>query len=88
MWLMLQQSKPDDYVLATGESRSVGELCQTAYGMMGLDWEEFVEVDKSLYRPTEVEHLRGDPSKAQSIGWRRKWSFQHMIGDMVAAASE
>jgi GDPmannose 4,6-dehydratase len=83
MWLMLQQDKPDDYVLATGESRTVRELCEIAYGMVGLDWKEYVEVDPSLFRPTEVEHLRGNPSKAQSIGWRRKHSFHSMIGEMV-----
>lgn len=86
MWLMLQQPKPDDYVLATGEARSVRQLCQLAYAKVGLDWREFVSVDAKLFRPTEVERLLGDPSKAESIGWKRRWTFDAMIGEMIDSA--
>ena len=87
MWLMLQQPKPDDYVLATGESRSVAELCRVAYGAKGLEWRDYVETDRKLFRPTEVEHLCGDPRKAEAIGWKRKWTFEAMIWEMVNAAA-
>lgn len=87
MWLMMQQDKPDDYVLATGEAYSVMDLCRIAYGMVGLDWQDYVDTDPSLFRPTEVEYLLGDPSKAESIGWRRKHNFHSLIAEMVNAAS-
>jgi GDPmannose 4,6-dehydratase len=86
MWLMLQQPTPSDYVLATGKAYSVEDLCDTAYGLAGLDWREFVDVDPKLFRPTEVENLRGDPSKAEAIGWRRKHTFQTLIAEMMNAA--
>lgn len=87
MWLMMQQPQPDDYVLATGEAHSVRELCDVAYGMVGLDWRDFVRVDEKLFRPLEVEHLLGDPRKAESIGWKRNHTFQSLIQEMVNAAS-
>lgn len=87
MWLMMQQPKADDYVLATGETRTVAELCEAAYRVVGLDWKEYVTTDDKFLRPLEVEHLRGDPSKAQRIGWQRKWCFEAMIFEMVNAAS-
>lgn len=87
MWLMMQQPKPDDYVLATGKAHSVSELCEIAYGMVGLDWKKYVTVDESLKRPVEVEHLLGDPRKAEAIGWKRRHSFHSMIAEMVNAAS-
>jgi GDPmannose 4,6-dehydratase len=87
MWLMMQQDNPDDYVLATGEAHSVKELCEIAYGMMGLDWRKYVEIDPSLFRPTDVEHLLGDPRKAEGIGWRRRHSFRSLIAEMVNAAT-
>jgi GDPmannose 4,6-dehydratase len=64
MWLMLQQDNPDDYVVATGESHTVREFAELAFEHAGLDWAEYVEVDPGYYRPSEVDHLRGDPSKA------------------------
>src|SRR5947208_2068092 len=64
MWLMLQQPQPDDYVIATGESHTVRELVDVAFGTLNLDWKKHVEIDKRYLRPTEVDHLRGDPSKA------------------------
>lgn len=87
MWLMMQQPKPDDYVLATGESHSVQELCEIAYRMVGMDWREQVEIDRNLFRPTDVDHLLGDPRKAESIGWKRNYSFRRLVAEMVHAAS-
>ena len=88
MWLMMQQPFADDYVLATGETRSVYELCEVAYGMVGKHYLDYVEVDTTLFRPTEVEHLCGNPKKAEAIGWRRKHSFYSLVGEMIAAASK
>ena len=64
MWLMLQQDKPDDYVVATGETHSVRELLDVAFGALGLDWKKYVEIDPRYFRPTEVDHLLGDAAKA------------------------
>jgi GDPmannose 4,6-dehydratase len=84
MWLMLQQDKPDDYVIATGEQWSVRQLAEIAFGMVGLDWQDYVEVDQAYFRPAEVPDLCGDPSKArQELGWRPKISFREMIGEML-----
>ena len=70
MWLMLQQPKPDDYVIATGVSHSVRDLVQTAFGHVGLDWEKHVRLDPALIRPAEVDHLIGDASKARKeLNW-------------------
>jgi len=87
MWLMMQQPGPDDYVLATGESRSVKDLLNAAFGCVGLHWGNYVVPDRALYRPTEVEHLKGNPAKAEALGWTRKWTFQTMIEEMVDAAA-
>jgi len=65
MWLMLQQADPDDYVIATGEMHTVRELCEVAFGLVGLDWEQYVRVDPRYFRPTEVETLLGDATKAR-----------------------
>src|SRR6186997_759332 len=71
MWLMLQQEQPDDYVIATGESHSVRELVEVAFGHAGLDWRTHVKLDPKLIRPAEVEHLVGDSAKAhRQLGWR------------------
>lgn len=84
MWLMLQQPKPDDYVIATGETHSVRELVQVAFAHVGLDWEKFVKVDRDLLRPAEVDLLVGDPSKAKKeLGWKPTVDFQQMIRMMV-----
>jgi GDPmannose 4,6-dehydratase len=84
MWLMLQQDEPRDYVIGTGESHSVREFCEAAFGYVGLDWEPFVAVDPAYYRPTEVENLHSDPSKAMAeLGWKPKTSFRELVEEMV-----
>jgi GDPmannose 4,6-dehydratase len=84
MWQMLQQAKPDDFVIATGETHSVRELLEIAFGRVGLDWQKHVEIDARQIRPTEVDLLLGDPSKAKRIlGWTPKVSFRELIERMV-----
>ncbi|GAB4130175.1 MAG: GDP-mannose 4,6-dehydratase [Thermogutta sp.] len=84
MWMMLQQEKPDDYVVATGEKHSVRELVETAFAYVGLDWRKHVEIDPRLIRPAEVCTLRGDASKARRIlGWQPEVSFTNLIHMMV-----
>jgi GDPmannose 4,6-dehydratase len=86
MWLMLQQDTADDYVVATGETHSVRELCQLAFAAAGLDWEQHVIVDERFLRPAEVDLLVGDPSKAeQRLGWRREVDFPALVAMMVEA---
>jgi GDPmannose 4,6-dehydratase len=86
MWLMLQQPKADDYVIATGESHTVRELCEQAFGHVGLDYRQFVEVDPKYFRPTEVDFLLGDPSKAvKALDWKPRTSFKALIGLMMEA---
>jgi GDPmannose 4,6-dehydratase len=86
MWLMLQQDRPDDYVIATGASHSVRELVETAFGHAGLDWRTHVRTDPALLRPAEVEHLIGDPAKAKrELGWAPTTDFAGLIGMMVTA---
>jgi GDPmannose 4,6-dehydratase len=89
MWLMLQQETPDDYVVATGESHSVRELVETAFAHVGLDWHKYVVQDPALIRPAEVDHLVGDPSKAQQVlGWKPEVTFSDLIRIMVEADLE
>jgi GDPmannose 4,6-dehydratase len=89
MWLMLQQDKPGDYVVATGESHSIRELCELSFGSLGLDYQKHVEIDPRYYRPTEVDDLRGDFSKAQRVlGWKPKTSFKELIQLMVKSDLE
>jgi len=89
MWLMLQQPKPDDYVVATGETHSVREFCQLAFARAGLDWERRVIVDPALVRPADVDLLVGDVSKARRVlGWRSKTSFGGLVEMMVEADLE
>jgi GDPmannose 4,6-dehydratase len=89
MWLMLQQDKPDDYVIATGESHSVREVLDVAFGALDLDWKKYVELDPRYLRPTEVDHLRGDMSKARAkLGWQPKVTFAELIRRMVVADEE
>jgi GDPmannose 4,6-dehydratase len=84
MWLMLQQDTPDDYVIATGETRTVKELVQIAFDRAGLDWEKYVKIDPAFIRPAEVDLLIGDPAKAKKqLGWEPKVSFEEMISMMV-----
>jgi GDPmannose 4,6-dehydratase len=86
MWMMLQQSEPDDYVVATGESHTVRELAEIAFGHVGLDWQKYVREDSSLKRPAEVDLLVGDATKARTqLGWKPKVSFADLIGTMVDA---
>jgi GDPmannose 4,6-dehydratase len=80
MWLMLQQDVPDDYVIATGETHSVKEFLAEAFGAVGLDWQEYVEVDERYLRPSEVEVLLGDASKARDVlNWQPKTTFKELI---------
>jgi GDPmannose 4,6-dehydratase len=84
MWLMLQQEKPDDYVIATGEAHSVREALEVAFGTLGLDYTKYVEIDPRYYRPTEVDHLCGDASKARAqLGWKPRVHFKELIEMMV-----
>src|SRR5919109_1272490 len=86
MWLMLQQSRPHDYVVASGETHSVRELCEIAFGHAGLDWQKHVVVDPTLVRPAEVDLLIGDAAKARRVlGWAPKHSFRDLIEMMVDA---
>jgi GDPmannose 4,6-dehydratase len=89
MWLMLQQEKPDDFVIATGESHSVREVLDVAFGTLGLDWKPHVQIDPRYFRPTEVDHLLGDYGKARrQLGWQPKVKFQELITMMVKADEE
>lgn len=84
MWLMLQQDEPDDYVVGTGETHAVRELCQAAFDCLDLDWEKYVVVDPKFYRPAEVDLLVSDPQKAiQKLDWRPKVSFGELVEMMV-----
>jgi GDPmannose 4,6-dehydratase len=84
MWLMLQQEKPDDYVIATGEAHSVRDFVELAFAAAGLDWRLHVEVDRRYFRPTEVDALRGDPIKARGIlGWEPRVPFAELVEMMV-----
>ena len=86
MWLMLQQDRPDDYVVGTGQTHSVRELCQVAFDHVGLDWEKHVVADRQFYRPAEVDLLVSDPSKArQDLGWEPQVSFEGLVHMMVDA---
>jgi len=84
MWLMLQQDEPDDYVVATGEAYSVREFVQLAFSHVGLDWRKYVEIDQRYFRPTEVNFLQGDPTKARErLGWRPRVDFATLVKMMV-----
>jgi len=86
MWLMLQQDRPDDYVVATGQTHSVRDLCEVAFGLVGRDWQDHVRIDEGYLRPTEVDELRGDASKAERVlGWRPRTGFGELIRIMVEA---
>ncbi len=84
MWRMLQQDTPDDYVVATGETRSVREFCELSFGAMDLDYQDYVEIDPRYFRPAEVELLLGDPAKAKlNLGWEPKVSIEELAKMMV-----
>src|SRR5581483_11559017 len=84
MWRMLQQKRPDDYVIATGESHSVREFLDLAAAYCGLDWSRHVEIEDRYFRPTEVDHLRGDAAKARtSLGWQPTVKFEELVKMMI-----
>jgi GDPmannose 4,6-dehydratase len=86
MWLMLQQDHPDDYVVGTGETHSVRELCQVAFDHLDLDWEQYVISDSEFYRPAEVDLLVSDPARARkALGWEPEISFKELVEMMVDA---
>lgn len=86
MWLMLQQDEPGDYVVSTGETHEVRELCRLAFEAVGLDWEEHVVIDERFLRPAEVDLLVGDPAKAhQTLGWKPDVDFPGLVQMMVKA---
>ena len=86
MWLMLQQDKPDDYVIATGETHTVQRLVELAFAAVDLDWKKFVHIDQSLVRPAEVDLLIGSPAKAtRQLGWKPDVSFEKLVEMMVQA---
>lgn len=88
-WLILQQDEPDDYVIATGETHTVREFCERAFGRVGLNYEDYVEVDPRYYRPTEVDLLIGDPSRAEKkLDWKPKVTFEGLVDMMVDADVE
>jgi len=89
MWMMLQHEKPDNFVIATGQSHTVGKLCEIAFGHLDLDYKDYVETDPRFVRPAEVEELLGDASHARNtLGWEPKVSFEQMIKMMVDADME
>ena len=84
MWMMLQQDAPDDYVIATGTSRTIGEFCEVAFAHAGLDWRQYVVVDERFLRPAEVHTLLGDAAKArEKLGWEPEVGFEEMVQQMV-----
>jgi GDPmannose 4,6-dehydratase len=84
MWMMMQQDKPDDYVIATGETHSVRDFLEEAFGRMNMDWKKYVEIDPRYYRPAEVDLLLGDASKAKSkLNWKPKVQFKELVHMMV-----
>jgi GDPmannose 4,6-dehydratase len=89
MWLMLQQERPGDYVIATGETHTVRELCEVAFSLVGLDWKKYVISDERYYRPAEVDLLLGDPTRAKNVlGWEPKVKFHELVNIMLQADLE
>jgi GDPmannose 4,6-dehydratase len=86
MWMMLQTRIPADFVIGTGESHSIREFLDSAFGYVGLDWEPFVEIDPAYFRPTDVEDLQADSSRAnRELGWKPEVSFEALVAEMVEA---
>jgi GDPmannose 4,6-dehydratase len=86
MWLMLQQPQPDDYVVATGEMHTVREFVELAFSLVGRDWHDFVEIDPRYFRPTEVDELCGDATKARErLGWTARTTFRDLVRLMLEA---
>jgi GDPmannose 4,6-dehydratase len=89
MWLMMQQKRPDDFVIATGETHSIQEFAQEAFAVVGLEWKDYLKSDERLFRPLDVESLCGNPKKAERIlGWKPKVTFKELISIMVKADLE
>lgn len=89
MWLMLQQDEPDDYVIATGETHSVREFCEKVFQALDMNYEDYVRIDPKYFRPTEVDLLLGDPTKAkEKLGWTPRTSFDELVKIMVTADLE
>jgi len=89
MWMMMQHDKPDDFVIATGETHTVGEFAQNAFAAAGLNWKDYVKVDSRLLRPLDVTHLYGNPKKAEvELGWKAKVTFKKLVEIMVKADME
>ena len=86
MWMMLQQPKPDDYVVATGQTHSVRDFCEAAFGYLGLNYKDHVGVDQQFFRPAEVDLLTGDASHARAVlGWKHEVAFKELVAEMVEA---
>ena len=86
MWAMLQLPEPQDFVIATGQTHTVGELCELAFGVAGLDWRKYVRIDERFKRPAEVDHLVGDARRARlSLGWQPEIGFAALVREMVEA---
>ena len=86
MWMMLQQDKPDDYVIGTGESHSVREFLEIAFDYVGMDWQRYVSFDKKFFRPAEVDDLIADTRKAETkLGWKTKGTFRDLMKIMIDA---
>jgi GDPmannose 4,6-dehydratase len=86
MWLMLQQDEPDDFVIGTGQTKSVRDFCEAAFGYVGLNYQDFVVQDPAFYRPAEVDLLVSDPTKArEKLGWEPTLNFQELVNLMVEA---
>jgi len=84
MWLMLQQDEPDDYIIATGEAHSVKEFLDIAFSYVDLNWQDYVKIDKNLFRPSEINVLKGDASKARKkLGWKNRCKFKDLVCEMV-----
>jgi len=84
MWLMLQEDKPDDFVVATGKAHSVRDFAREAFSYVGLDWQDYVSIDPTYFRPAEVNSLQGDPSKiTAATGWHPKVGFMELVAMMV-----
>ena len=89
MQLMLQHPEPDDFVVAMGETHSVREFCELAFGELGLDYEQYVKIDERYYRPAEVELLVGDATKARTqLGWEPRYTFRELVSEMVRSDLE
>jgi len=89
MWLMLQRDRPEDFVLATGETHSVRDLCEEAFSRVGLDYRKFVVEDAGAWRPPEKEQLVGNPEKARKLlGWKPQVTFRELVRMMVDADFE